>query len=56
MHSLHRRHHPFMEHLNFKLQTDNTTTIRGTQAYRLPGLCPAFCNALPDFIALLTID
>ena len=47
---------PIMEHLNFQLQTDGKTTIRGMLVYRPPGAHPAFFNVIPDFIAPLTID
>ena len=44
-----------MEHLNFKLQTDGKTNIRGTLAYRPPGPRPSFCNTIPNLIGPLTI-
>ena len=45
-----------MESLNFKLQTEGKSTIKGTLAYPPPGPRLSFCNIIPDFIATLAID
>lgn len=45
-----------MEHLNFKLHTDDKTPIRGTLAYRHPGLRSNFCNTIADFTAPIALD